>query len=396
VSSPQSARRFFFLLLAAATVLFALVVRPLASALFLAAVLAGVLWPAHLWLAAKLGRRRPRRGASTSQAASKRGEQGEGDPGGKGRGKGSGARGERRGLSAALMVLGVLFLLLVPVVAFSTFAFKEASDGARFVSQTVRSDGVTGLVDRLPSPLARLAHRGLARLSGGDEGNLSASVQKQVGAQGGRAAAVVGATLSATGAFVFQTVMMLIALYFLLLQGDELVSWIDDLSPLRRGQTQELLAEFKKVSYAVILSTVITAAVQAAAALVGYFIGRVPHPLFFAGVTFFAAFIPAVGAGAICLVAAGLLFATGHPYSALFLAAWGLVVVGLVDNLVKPLLIKGGMEMNGAVVFFALIGGLGAFGAVGLLLGPLVVALFLALLRMYQRDFDPDHVATTR
>ncbi|MEO8212930.1 MAG: AI-2E family transporter [Myxococcales bacterium] len=384
--SPQPARRFFFLLLAAATVLFALVVRPLASALFLAAVLAGVLWPAHLWLAAKLGRR-PRRVALTSQAASKRGEHGDGARGGKG-------KGERRGLSAALMVAGVLFLLLVPVVAFSTFAFKEASDGARFVSQTVRSDGVTGLVDRLPPPLARLAHRGLARLSGGDEGNLSASVQKQVGAQGGRAAAAVGATLSATGAFVFQAVMMLIALYFLLLQGDELVSWIDDLSPLRRGQTRELLAEFKKVSYAVILSTVITAAVQAAAALVGYFIGRVPHPLFFAGVTFFAAFIPAVGAGAICLVAAGLLFATGHTYGAVFLAAWGLVVVGLVDNLVKPLLIKGGMEMNGAVVFFALIGGLSAFGGVGLLLGPLVVTLFLALLRMYQRDFNPDHALT--
>jgi predicted PurR-regulated permease PerM len=137
------------------------------------------------------------------------------------------------------------------------------------------------------------------------------------------------------------------------------------------------------------MSTVVTAAIQAVAALGGYFIARVPHPIFFAGVTFFVAFIPAVGAGAVCLAAALLLYVTGHPYAALFLALWGLLVVGLVDNLAKPLLIKAGMEMRGAIVFFALVGGIGAFGAVGLLVGPLVVALFLALLRMYERDFKP-------
>ncbi|MBC8133848.1 MAG: AI-2E family transporter [Deltaproteobacteria bacterium] len=349
MSTAQPARRFFFILLTAATILFALVARPLASALFLAAVLAGVLWPAHCWLSARF-------------------------------------RG-RRGLSAAAFVLGVIILLMGPVVAFSAFAIKEGSEGVRYLSQAIRSEGVTGLVERLPQPLAGLAKRGLDQLPAQDEQNLGKTVQKQVSAQGGKAAAVVGATLSATGALVFQAVMMLIAFYFLLLQGDQLVAWLDHLSPLKRGQTRELMAEFKKVSYAVLLSTIITSAVQAVAALLGYFIGRVPHPIFFAGVTFFAAFIPAIGAGAVCLVAALLLFATGHPYSALFLAIWGLLVVGLVDNLVKPLLIKGGMEMNGAVVFFALIGGLSAFGAVGLLLGPLVVTLFLSLLRMYQRDF---------
>jgi predicted PurR-regulated permease PerM len=86
-------------------------------------------------------------------------------------------------------------------------------------------------------------------------------------------------------------------------------------------------------------------------------------------------------------LAAGILYVTGHPYLSLFLALWGVVVVGLVDNVIKPLLIKAGMEMRSAVVFFALIGGLGAFGAIGLLMGPLVVALFLALVRIYRRDF---------
>jgi predicted PurR-regulated permease PerM len=141
------------------------------------------------------------------------------------------------------------------------------------------------------------------------------------------------------------------------------------------------------VAYAVLLSSLVTSAVQAVAALIGYLIVRVPYPAFFAAATFFVAFVPAFGAAGVCLIAALLLFVTGHPYAALFLAIWGLGVVGTVDNLIKPLLMKSGLHMNGAIVFFSLIGGLGAFGAVGILLGPLVVSLFLALLRMYKRDY---------
>jgi predicted PurR-regulated permease PerM len=74
---------------------------------------------------------------------------------------------------------------------------------------------------------------------------------------------------------------------------------------------------------------------------------------------------------------------------ALFLAVWGIVVVGLVDNVIKPLLIKRGMEIHGGVVFFSLLGGLATFGAIGLLVGPLVVSMFLALLSIYHRDFSP-------
>jgi predicted PurR-regulated permease PerM len=345
MTSDQAASRFFFILLLVATVLLAIVARPFASALFLAMVLASALWPAHQWLGRRLW--------------------------------------NRRALSAAVFVLGIVILILAPLVAFSAFAVKEGNEGVKFLTGTLRSNGVTGLVEKLPAPLARLARGGLDRLPSADE------LKDRITEQGGRAAAAVGAALSATGSLVFQVVMMLIGLYFLLLQGEELVAWLDGVSPLETGQTRELLSEFKRVSYSVLVSTVITAGVQAAAALLGYFIARVPHPIFFAGVTFFAAFIPAVGAGAVCLVAAVLIYATGHPYLALFLAVWGLAVVGLVDNLVKPLLIRGGMQMGGAIVFFALVGGIGAFGGVGLLLGPLVVAAFLALLRMYQRDFKP-------
>jgi predicted PurR-regulated permease PerM len=107
----------------------------------------------------------------------------------------------------------------------------------------------------------------------------------------------------------------------------------------------------------------------------------VPSPLFFAAVTFFTALVPAVGTALVWLPLAILKLATGHPVAGVFLAAWGVGVIGTVDNVVKPILIRRGVSFPTGVVFFALIGGLAAFGPVGLLAGPLVVAFLTAVVQ---------------
>ena len=345
-SGDQAARRFLFVVLIGSLALVGMVVWPLAYALLFAAVLAVVLSKLQARLAARLG--------------------------------------GRRQLAAGILVFAVLFVLIAPLAAMSAYAVKEASAGVKFVVETVRGEGVNGLIEHLPAPFDRAADALRERL--GDLGEL---IDKQMSEQGGKAASAVGVALVATGEVLFQVAMMLIALFFFLSGGEALLAWIDEALPLRRGQIRELLAEFTKVSYAVIVSTIVTAGLQAAVALVGYLIARVPYATFFAAVTFFVALIPAVGAAAVCLFAAFVLLVTGHPYMAAFLAVWGVGVVGLVDNVAKPYLMKGDTEMNGAVVFFALIGGIAAFGMAGLLIGPLAVALFLAALRIYRRDYGP-------
>jgi predicted PurR-regulated permease PerM len=298
-----------------------------------AAVLAGVIWPAHRKLAARFG--------------------------------------NRRGAAAGVVTLGIAILMIGPLAAISAFVVNEAAAGSKFISETLRGQSAIDLLQRLPEPFRDTATAAL----------------KQLPEAQGAAVAAGWAAVSATGHFVFQSVLMLIALFVLMMQGDGFVLWLDRTLPLKPGQTHELLAEFKSVSYAIVVSTLVTAAVQTAVALVGYLIARVPYPLFFGAATFFCAMIPAIGAAAMCLLAALILLVTKHPYMALFLAIWGLAVVGLVDNVVKPLLLKGGMHISGAVVFFALLGGISAFGMMGLLIGPMVVSLFVAMLRIYDRDF---------
>ena len=356
MSFETNANRFYVVLVALAVVLSWKVVQPFAEALLLAAVLAGAIHPLQRRFAKRLG--------------------------------------GRPSLSAALLTSGIVVAILGPTVAVGSVLVRDIIEGVQFVAETMQSDGVLGLVDELPEPMRDLAHNALARAPVEPE-ELDTALQEKVSAQQGKAADFVQRVVMATGSFLFGSAMMVIALFFLLTDGTKLVAWCERASPLEEGQTTELLREFRKVSVSVIVSSAATGLVQTAAALIGYLIASVPNPWFFAVVTFFMSFIPTIGAGGTCFFAALLLLAQGKFGMAIFLAVWGTVTVGLSDNLIKPLLAKRGMQMHGAVVFFALLGGLSAFGAIGLLLGPLIVSFLLTLVRLRNRG-DEQQVVVAR
>lgn len=346
-----SARTIFIGLIVVSLVLLALVARPFIQPLFLAAVLGGALFPAQKWLTNKLW--------------------------------------GRRTLAAGVLCLLVIAALLLPLGGFTALVAREVVEVARFVTETLQQKGIEGLIEHLPASLSKALRYVLDRVP--MEGReLLGALQDRLTEQGAEAAGLATAAVTRTGALLLDATMMLIALFFLLIDGPRLVAWFEDVSPLRSGQTTELLREFRNVSVSVLTSSVSTALVQTVIALVGYLITGVPRPWLFTLATFFLAFIPTIGAGGACLAAALVLYVTGAPWMALVIALWGTVLVGLSDNLVKPLLARRGMHMHGAVVFFALLSGLAAFGAIGLLLGPLIVSFLLALIRMYRRDFAPE------
>ena len=321
------------------------VIRPFAAALFVAAVLAGAVSPLYERLSTRMG--------------------------------------QRRTLASALATLTVLLVVVLPLAWLGIVLAQEIADGVAYVRRTLRSEGVAGLIADLPGPLQSLATRILDRLPQGEQ-----ELTDVAGAQGGRAASALGNVLQATWGAIIQMVMMLIAFFFLLQDGPRLVNWFVEVLPLRRKQTLALLEDFRKVTVAVLVSSIATSAIQAAVAMVGYLIARVPNPLFFMFLTFLVGLVPAVGAGAVTLFAALILFLSGHAGWALFLAIWGVAAVGLADNVVKPYLIRSGIELHGGVVFFALLGGLATFGPVGLVAGPLIVSFFMAVVHMWKVELD--------
>jgi predicted PurR-regulated permease PerM len=288
----------------------------------------------------------------------------------------------RRQLAAVVVVLGVLLAVVLPIAGVGAFVVREVLAGAEWFRNLLESEGVAGILHRLPGPLEATVRRVLAAIP-----DPQAELQRLAGARGGEAAGAVASLLTATGGAVFDAGIMLIALFFFLADGHRAVGWLDEHVPLGPGRFRALVEEFRKTSVSVIWATLATAGIQTAAGVVGYVIARAPNVVFLAIGTFVLALIPALG-GTVMIVAVGvLLLATGKMLAGAFLVVWGVGVVSIVDNVARPYLLKGGMELHGGVVFFALLGGLAAFGAIGLVLGPLILTFLLSVLSMYEREY---------
>ena len=294
----------------------------------------------------------------------------------------------RRHLAATLVLIGIVLLLLVPLAWLVSVAVRESLAGIAFLRQTLETHGPEVLLERLPEWLGDPLRGALESFStSADE--LTALAK----ARGPATAAAVGTALGATAQVLVQAILLLIAFYFLMIDGRRLVRWLAGVTP-SPDEALAIATHLARAARSVLSSLFLTALAQSGVATAGYLIARVPHAVFFGLLTFVAAFIPSIGTTIVALPVALLMLALGHPWAALFLALWGLLVVGLIDNVVKPLLIKGGVQLDAAVLFFALIGGLGLFGAVGLIVGPLAVALFVAVVtRPAPEDRDPVEAA---
>jgi predicted PurR-regulated permease PerM len=156
--------------------------------------------------------------------------------------------------------------------------------------------------------------------------------------------------------------------------------------PIRPEYTRELFVEFRKIGRATLLGTVVTGLAQGALAMIGYFISRVPEPLFFGVATAIASFVPAVGTLLVWVPIGLVLLFTGHVAGGVFELCWGVAVVtGFSDYVLRPRLV-GSEQFPTLVTFVALFGGVEVFGLKGLIIGPVLVALGVAILRIYARE----------
>jgi predicted PurR-regulated permease PerM len=177
--------------------------------------------------------------------------------------------------------------------------------------------------------------------------------------------------------------MTLVTYFFFLRHGTGWLKALEAALPLEPQHAANLLQIAGRTINAVFRGVVITAMVQAILAGVGFAVAGVPVPVVLGAVTFIAALIPFVGPVAVWLPAAVGLWATGHAVAAIGLFAWGTLVVSLVDNFLRPYLIGRETRLPVLWLFLAILGGLRAFGFLGLLLGPAVLSLFLACYRIY-------------
>lgn len=201
-------------------------------------------------------------------------------------------------------------------------------------------------------------------------------------------ATVVG---SVAGAFVTFGLVML-ASFFFYVDGEAIVLELKLLSPMPKEYDDEFASKFKDVIDATFRGQVMTSLAQGLVTGIGLLIAGVPGSLFWGAVTCIASLLPFVGAALIWVPAAGYLYidaSMGHRsyFGAIFVAIWCLVVVSLVDNIVRPLVMKGRAELPAIPLLFSVIGAMHAFGFVGLVIGPLILSMLLTIVNIYKRSF---------
>ena len=202
---------------------------------------------------------------------------------------------------------------------------------------------------------------------------------------GARFAGVSTTMLGSLTTFMVNFVLLLFVLFFVLRDHDKLVEFIRHALPLSRSQEDALFHEVMAVSKSALLGSLLTAVTQGIVGGIGLWLAGFP-PLFWGAMMAFASLIPIVGTALIWAPAALYLAFTGETDWALFMLAWGVLVVGSIDNFLRPLFMQGA-TMNTVVVFFSLIGGLQVFGLIGLVYGPLIFSITLVLFKMYESEF---------
>lgn len=186
--------------------------------------------------------------------------------------------------------------------------------------------------------------------------------------------------LGAVGS-VLGFVMMIFLLFFFVRDGASMVERLVRLVPMAGKDKQKLANYLGAVTRAVVFGTLLTALIQGTLVGVSFLIVGLPSPVVFGVLAAAFALLPLGGTALVWIPAALILGAQGRWGAAIFMAAWGALLVGLIDNFLKPMLISGRAEVPTLAAFLGVLGGLAAFGAVGMFVGPILLALTIALLR---------------
>ena len=195
-------------------------------------------------------------------------------------------------------------------------------------------------------------------------------------------------SIAVVGRILFGVAIMLISVYFFLIDGPDMIQAVMRLSPLDDAQELELITEFAKVSRAVVLATLLSAVAQGLLAGIGYFFAGLDSLALLTVLTTMLAMVPFVGAAAVWLpISLYLIFiAQGQTTAGIGLAVYGLLVVSMADNVVKPYILHGQSNLHPLLALLSVLGGVQALGPIGILVGPMLVAFLQALLNILRRE----------
>lgn len=202
----------------------------------------------------------------------------------------------------------------------------------------------------------------------------------------------VAASLLVEGStLVADVALMAISTYYFFLDGARIHRAVRRLIPIERRYLDAFARELSDTAYALFYGNAVTGVLQGLTGWLGFWIAGLPKPHVWALAMVVVSFLPVGGTAIIWLPVGVYLLFTHQAAAGLFILGWGAVMVGLVDNLARPKLCGARMAVHPLLVFVTMFGGFAVFGMMGVLVGPLIASIFMAMIRIYRRDFLPEH-----
>lgn len=289
----------------------------------------------------------------------------------------------RRNLAAGLSVLTMVIALILPAIAAGAAFARQA---AVLLTQKGGTARLPASFDQIHASLPQWLHN-LLRLSGSDD---VATVQRYVARllERGLTSLFGGAVGMGQSAFAFAVSLgvMVYVSFFFIRDGRRIHAVITEYLPLPPATKERLAAELGDVLRATLRGSLIVALVQGSVGGLVFWLLGIEAPVIWAFAMAFMSLFPPFGAGAVWLPVAVFLLMTGSIWQGVVLVACGLLVIGLVDNLLRPFLVGRAARLPEYLVLLSTLGGLALFGFDGILIGPAIVAVFLVAWRILRES----------
>jgi predicted PurR-regulated permease PerM len=182
---------------------------------------------------------------------------------------------------------------------------------------------------------------------------------------------------------LFRLGVTIIAMFYLFRDGDSVLSRLRDVLPFEPADRDRMLDDARNMIFASVTSSLAAAAAHAALGSVAFAVTGVQAPLFWGVMMGFCSLVPVVGSALVWVPVAISLMAGGHLGRAIFLIGLCIVISGVIDNVIRPWLISGRAQLGGLLIFISVLGGIGVFGMLGIVLGPIVVVTAVSILDLY-------------
>jgi predicted PurR-regulated permease PerM len=285
----------------------------------------------------------------------------------------------RPNLAALIVTTATILLVVLPGGLLAAALFRQGAHLYALAGDWLNAHRVSspGDVLRLPS-----VERALARIAGAvpvTTGDLRAWIETGLKTLAARMASVASGLAVGFLGVLASFFIMIFTLFFFFRDGQALWRHLIAAIPTEPARTAELVTRLDAVLHAILLGTLLTALLQGILGAVGFAIFGLPSPVVFGAIMAFLSLLPVGGTALVWAPAGIILLAQGAVGRGIGILVWGALIVGLADNWFKPMIISGHSEMNTLPVFFGVMGGLAAFGFLGLFLGPIAVALGIAV-----------------